>query len=213
MAHPQPQPAGIGAAASAAGYAAMQLEEAIRHHVEVANRDPTGSVTPSAEPEGSTDTIGGDSDDGYGQAEEKKITEIARQMSRLSRQSSVRHPLAAGEPTTNPFVDPEADPELNPHSEQFNSRRWLKNMLQITARDPERYPRRTAGVSFRNLNVYGYGTAADYQTDVANMWLKTAGWFRGLMGAGKKVRIDILRGFEGMVRSGELLVVLGRPGR
>jgi hypothetical protein len=68
-------------------------------------------------------------------------------------------------------------------------------------------------LSFRNLNVHGYGTAADYQMNVANMWLKAEGWLEGILGYRKALRIDILRNFEGLVRSGEMLVVLGRPGR
>jgi ABC-type multidrug transport system ATPase subunit len=34
-----------------------------------------------------------------------------------------------------------------------------------------------------------------------------------MVGKGQKRRIDILRNFDGLVKSGEMLVVLGRPGR
>ncbi|KAL1964841.1 hypothetical protein VTN77DRAFT_6343 [Rasamsonia byssochlamydoides] len=150
-----------------------------------------------------------DSIEGMGQKQRDEITHLARQLSQLSHRSSIRPGL---EEPPNPFLDPDADPELNPNSDKFNQRKWVKNILQITSRDPERYPRRTAGVSFRNLNAYGYGTAADYQMNVANLWLKGFGWVKSALGFGKKVRIDILRDFEGLVRSGEMLVVLGRPG-
>lgn len=156
-----------------------------------------------------SDTAGKASDDGIGEDEEKQIASLARQMSHISRQSSGNHT----ENTPNPFLEWDRDPELNPNSGDFNPRKWLKCILQITSRDPERYPRRTAGLSFRNLNVHGYGTAADYQMNVANMWLKAAGWLEGILGYRKALRIDILRNFEGLVRSGEMLVVLGRPGR
>jgi ATP-binding cassette subfamily G (WHITE) protein 2 (PDR) len=154
--------------------------------------------------------------DDMSRKERDEITHLARQISQLSRRSS-NHPGpgqgAAAEEPPNPFLNPDADPELNPNSDHFNQRKWVKNLLQIVSRDPQRYPRRTAGVSFRNLNAYGYGTAADYQMNVANAWLKGFGWFKSVLGFGKKVRIDILRDFEGLVRSGEMLVVLGRPGR
>ncbi|QKX55294.1 uncharacterized protein TRUGW13939_02386 [Talaromyces rugulosus] len=139
--------------------------------------------------------------------ERKEITDLARQISETSRQNTAND----GEPV-NPFLDASADPELDPSSGQFNQTKWVKNMLHITSRDPERYPRRTAGVTFRNLNAYGYGTAADYQADVFNTWLKAFGYVRGLLGLRKNMRIDILRDFEGLVKSGEMLVVLGRPG-
>ncbi|KAJ9253878.1 hypothetical protein DTO195F2_6855 [Paecilomyces variotii] len=146
--------------------------------------------------------------DDIGECEEKQITSLARQMSQISRQTSGNHALDS----RNPFLECDKDPELNPNSGDFNPRKWLKSTLQITSRDPERYPRRTAGLSFRDLSVYGYGTAADYQMDVANMWLKAAEWVKGVLGHRKAVRIDILRSFEGLVKSGEMLVVLGRPG-
>lgn len=141
------------------------------------------------------------------QEEQAEITYLARQISQISRRSSAY----AGEPT-NSFLDPTADPELDPNSESFKQKKWVKNLLHITSRDPEKYPRRTAGVTFRNLNAYGYGTAADYQADVFNTWLKAFGHIRGWLGLRKKKRIDILRDFEGLVKSGEMLVVLGRPG-
>lgn len=146
-----------------------------------------------------------------GEDRDRQITTLARSLSQISRQNSLR---AASEPkeSVNTFLD-SSDPELDPNSDQFQSRKWVKNIIQMTSCDPERYPRRTTGVSFRNLNVFGYGTAADYQMDFANFWLKGAGWFRNVLGLQKKVRIDILRDFEGIVHSGEMLVVLGRPGR
>ncbi|KUL89663.1 hypothetical protein ZTR_00514 [Talaromyces verruculosus] len=139
--------------------------------------------------------------------ERDEITYLARQISQISRRSS----LPSGEPT-NSFLDTTTDPELDPNSESFNQKKWVKNLLHITSRDPETYPRRTAGVRFRNLNAYGFGTAADYQADVFNTWLKAFGYMRGWLGLRKKRRIDILRDFEGLVKSGEMLVVLGRPG-
>ncbi|RAK94492.1 hypothetical protein BO79DRAFT_185084 [Aspergillus costaricaensis CBS 115574] len=153
----------------------------------------------------SSDSACLESEDSIRREDQQAITALARSLSHLSSKSGI------GE-GTNTFLDPTSDPELNPNSEQFNSQKWTKNLLRITSRDPDRYPRRTAGVSFRNMNVFGYGTAADYQANVANMWLKGFGWFREKLGYGKKVRIDILRNFEGFVHSGELLVVLGRPG-
>ena len=135
---------------------------------------------------------------------EDKITGLARDLSRVSMENSRG---------INTFLDPTSRADLDPNSERFSARRWLKNTLDVSSRDPDSYPRRSAGVSFRNLNVFGYGTAVDYQTTVGNMWLKGFGWLQRLFGSEKKIRIDILRNFEGFVRSGEMIVVLGRPGR
>ncbi|WEW58654.1 Multidrug resistance protein [Emydomyces testavorans] len=149
-----------------------------------------------------------DGDGGMTKDQEHEIEDLARQVSRISLRSSSYHHGNV----VNPFLEPDADPELNPNDKQFKVRKWLKTILHIQSRDPDRFPKRTAGVSFRNMNVYGYGTAADYQADVGNTPLKAVGAIKNLLGIGKKLRIDILRNFEGLVRSGEMLVVLGRPG-
>ena len=135
---------------------------------------------------------------------------LSRIMSHVSGRS---HAVDEGGQPLNPFLDWEKDPELNPHEKTFKLRKWLKTLLAISSRDPERYPKRTAGVSFRNMNVYGYGSAADYQADVGNTPLKGFNMVKSLFGGGDKTRIDILRNFEGLVKSGEMLIVLGRPGR
>jgi ABC-type uncharacterized transport system ATPase subunit len=82
-------------------------------------------------------------------------------------------------------------------------------MVELVAGEGHSF--RTSGVAFQNLNVYGYGQATDYQKDVFNIVLSTAGVVRNLLGSGKR-RIDILRSFDGVVRKGEMLVVLGPPG-
>ena len=181
------------------------------------NIDETSSTLVSPNPNrqsktDSTDTAGDLLKDDIGEENEDIIVDVARSISRVSQEfSRVSRDFASR--GVNTFLDPGSRPDLDPQSNNFNSRRWVKNMLDVCARDPDRYPRRSAGVSFRNLNVFGYGSAVDYQTTVSNMWLKGAGWLQSILGSGKKVRIDILRNFEGFVRSGEMLVVLGRPGR
>jgi hypothetical protein len=143
----------------------------------------------------------------------KEITALARTFSQLSDKGYAEKGAPHHE-GINTFLETDQDPELNPNdTDNFNSRKWARNFLQMTSRDPDRYPRRTAGVSFRNLNVFGYGTAADYQTNFGNAWLKMASWVQGQLGLREKKRIDILRNFEGIVHEGEMLVVLGRPGR
>ena len=68
------------------------------------------------------------------------------------------------------------------------------------------------GVSFQNLNVYGFGTATGYHKTFANYPLAYISNLRTLFERSRKSRIDILRNFEGLVASGEMLLVLGRPG-
>ncbi|KAF8189914.1 ABC-2 type transporter-domain-containing protein [Mycena galopus ATCC 62051] len=114
----------------------------------------------------------------------------------------------------NPFEDTQGDETLDPRSPSFDIAAWLKSVMQIVSRDPRIFLwGRTAGVSFRDLNVHGTGLPTDYQKTIGNVWLGVFGSLRGLLGMGNgKRKIQILRNFDGLVKSGELLVVLGRPG-
>lgn len=130
-----------------------------------------------------------------------EVAELAKSLTRRSTWSNV-----AG----NPF-EAEKDSSLDPHSENFRARHWVRSMIKLSEAE-NRLPGRTAGVAFRNLNVHGYGAATDYQKDVGNIWLESIGLAKKALGLSKPRRIDILRDFEGLVESGEMLVVLGPPG-
>ncbi|KAM0756056.1 putative ABC transporter [Meredithblackwellia eburnea MCA 4105] len=142
-----------------------------------------------------------------------QVTQLARQLSRQVSQASGSTRIG------NPFLDSgeKLDSVLDPLSPNFSVSEWVKHVSALTSRDPERYLRRTAGVSFSNLNVFGFGKASDYQKTVGNafvdaVWDSITALGRA-MGVGKPLnKIRILREFEGLVKSGEMLIVLGRPG-
>jgi ATP-binding cassette, subfamily G (WHITE), member 2, PDR len=132
-----------------------------------------------------------------------EVTQLARQFTGLSQQQSRGEYINSFHGSDNAALDP--------NSGKFNAREWVENLVGLVSRDPERYPTRTAGVSFRNLNVHGFGTPTDYQKTFGNYPLEVGTIFNSLTGRGKS-KIDILRNFDGLIRSGEMLVVLGRPG-
>ncbi|EEP76489.1 ATP-dependent permease PDR15 [Uncinocarpus reesii 1704] len=167
-----PAPFGVPALAAEAGaelqdaFSARPFEENESGSQTRTYADETKPSTASSVTAGKVSELEGD--DGITKDQEHELQGLARQVSRISRRSSVYN----HENVVNPFLDTEADPELNPASQQFKVRKWLKTILHIQSRDPDMFPKRTAGVSFRNMNVYGYGTAADYQADVGNTPLK-----------------------------------------
>ncbi|KEF51094.1 ATPase [Exophiala aquamarina CBS 119918] len=111
----------------------------------------------------------------------------------------------------NPFLGSN-NPQLDPQSTEFNVRAWLQAVMNITSRDLERYPKGLAGIAYRNLSAHGLGNQTDYQKTFGNYPLGLFKWAKRLVSQEKKTRIQILRDFDGLVRSGEMLVVLGRPG-
>jgi ATP-binding cassette subfamily G (WHITE) protein 2 (PDR) len=112
----------------------------------------------------------------------------------------------------NPFLD-SSDPTLNPNSEKFDSKAWLRHVMSIESREPEKYPQQISGVAFKNLGAFGYGTTADYKKTVATAPLELFTLAKKLTGLQNKTKIQILQRFNGLVKRGETCVVLGRPGR
>lgn len=136
--------------------------------------------------------------------EEERLTVLAKSISSELKQQDSK-PL-------NPFSDSD-NPALDPHSSEFSIVAWLQVVMSITSRDPEEYPHSVAGVAYKDLSAHGVGEATDYQKTFGNYPLELVKFAKKLMSQGESAKIQILRDFEGLVRSGEMLLVLGRPGR
>ncbi|EXJ73588.1 ATPase [Cladophialophora psammophila CBS 110553] len=130
---------------------------------------------------------------------DERVRYLARQFSRTSTRTEDANPFAATPGSS-----------LDPTSDNFQTRDWIKALFNLQSKD-DRFLARTAGVAFRNLSAHGFGSATDYQKTVGNVPFQAVGLVRKLMGVGQH-RIDILRGFDGLVNHGEMLVVLGPPG-
>lgn len=139
--------------------------------------------------------------EGYVEGQEL-VRELTRQLSRRS----TNHTLVG-----NPFTDEAKDPAIDPNSPTFNARKWMQTVLGIRSRDENAHPGRTSGISFRNLSAFGYSDGADYQKTVSNLPLQITGAVKSLMG-NKGSKVQILRYFDGLVKAGEMCVVLGPPG-
>ena len=135
------------------------------------------------------------------------------QVQKLARQITAHSvKTLGGHNYPNPFLEQDdLDPSLNPTSKAFKPEAWVRTLIGLQSRDPERYPQRVAGVSYKNLHVHGFGSLTDYQKTFGNYPLSLVSLFNRITGRGKR-KIQILRDFEGLVKSGEMLVVLGRPG-
>ncbi|KAI1497952.1 ABC-2 type transporter-domain-containing protein [Biscogniauxia marginata] len=170
-------------------------------------RTRTTSVTEVGNGSIGKDTAAGDSgsaDDGEEAELERRESIVLALARKYTTQSNVN-----GVAGSNPFLDSGEDSPLNPNSPNFSARAWAKAIVNLAESDGEGF--RTAGVCFQNLNVHGFGAETDYQKDVGNVWLEGVGLMRKALGHGQR-KIDILRNFDGLVRKGEMLVVLGPPG-
>ncbi|KAL2848368.1 ABC-2 type transporter-domain-containing protein [Aspergillus pseudoustus] len=133
------------------------------------------------------------------------ITHLARRLT----SHSVTHREELGT-LPNPFIHGD-DPRLNPQSEKFDAAHWAQLVLKISSEDPSRYPKRKAGFSFRNLSVSGIGSPVAYQKTFASMVLQPLDMVTSLLHRQER-EIQILKQHDGLLQSGEMLLVLGRPG-
>lgn len=133
--------------------------------------------------------------------------ELVRIATALSR----RYSIATGEPSRvhTLVTEDENAPALDPTSSQFDIYEWLQNFVQ-TLRNQGITAKKT-GVVWKNLNVSGTGAALQVQETVLSMLMAPLR-LGELFSFGKKEPKHILRSFDGLVKSGELLIVLGRPG-
>jgi len=127
----------------------------------------------------------------------------------LSRVSSIAPGVVA-------INNPDIDPRLDPNSDNFNSRYWVKNYKNLMDKDPDHYRTYSLGVVYKDLRAFGDATDADYQTNVVNAPLKYAGKAIKTLftskAAKKAQQFDILKSMDALVKPGEVVVVLGRPG-
>ncbi|ROW14985.1 hypothetical protein VPNG_03404 [Cytospora leucostoma] len=102
-----------------------------------------------------------------------------------------------------------SDPALDPRNKEFDAAKWVKNLVRQVEANGGR-PART-GIMFKDLTVSGTGDAVQLQHTVDSVMTGPLrpGEFLHL---GKKQPKRILNKFNGVLESGELLIVLGRPG-
>ncbi|KAK0766512.1 hypothetical protein N5P37_000237 [Trichoderma harzianum] len=140
--------------------------------------------------------------------EQEDKTELKRIATALSRRQSQVAAPARRQSTGLGTVD-EYDATLDPDRHEFDLSKWLLRFIREL--NEKGLADRQIGVSFRNLDVFGSGSAIQLQNTVGSVLtapLRLGEFFS----FGKKEPKHILHNFNGLVKSGELLVVLGRPG-
>lgn len=146
----------------------------------------------------------------YGELSEDERNHLHRLASSMHRSrsyaSSKEQPLERQDTLAGVSDD---DPRLNPSSPEFDLYVWAR--AYIRAMDEGDIKSVRAGFTFKKLNVSGSGNAVNLQSDFASVFMVP---FRlgEYINFGPKPEKKILRNFNGVVKSGEMLIVLGRPG-
>lgn len=109
------------------------------------------------------------------------------------------------------FGSNDPDSPLNPCGRHFDARSWAINVAALAQEGGQSF--RQVGLCFQDVNVFGYGTLADFQKDVGNIWLTLPSIAHRLFARkAAQIKTDILRRFNGIIRPGEMCIVLGPPG-
>jgi ATP-binding cassette subfamily G (WHITE) protein 2 (PDR) len=140
-----------------------------------------------------------------------RVTQLARRLTRQSSRAVSQHGAQSQAYDDDDQFLIEKGTELDPFSDSFNVKAWTRKIVGITSRDPVNHPQRTSGIAMRDLHVYGYGSDTGFQQTVGNALLGAVGSVKEMFGGGKR-RVDILNGFDILLESRDMLVVLGPPG-
>jgi ABC-type multidrug transport system ATPase subunit len=102
------------------------------------------------------------------------------------------------------------DPRIDPTNTKFDAYLWSRKRLRMLQQEGVKFPR--AGITFKNLRVAGSGEALQLQETVGSILSAPLRPANFLSLSRKKEHKTILRNFDGVIKGGELLMVLGRPG-
>ncbi|KAF7984655.1 hypothetical protein HWV62_12906 [Athelia sp. TMB] len=136
------------------------------------------------------------------------VDDLRRTMSRRS-ESAAEHglPPSVGRKASQPPSS--AGSERTLAQEPFDFEKTLRDVVK--RRDEAEHKTRELGVLFKDLRVVGLGASASFAPTLGSTLNPL-----GVLDAVKNMRHppikDILSGFEGVVRPGEMLLVLGSPG-
>lgn len=135
---------------------------------------------------------------------DENLTHLARRIS--SQATSYRD-------STPCALNPEPGSHLDPNSHTFKPRAWVREFVRLLESDPKAAEPRALSVAFRRWSVFGWTAGTESQSTTLSI-LKDIAWYlaRRLVRNRQGRKVEILRDFEGVVRKGEMLLVLGPPG-
>ena len=142
------------------------------------------------------------------------VQELSRRLSKGRSNAPITGILQTPQHSVLPEEDEKKDEVLtiDPFDEEnkFDLARLLREMYQ--ASDERGNLRRTMGIAFRDLTVTGVGSGVELNQTFGSLLtspLRIVSGIRAMMNPPIKT---IIQDFEGCVKPGEMLLVLGRPG-
>jgi ABC-type multidrug transport system ATPase subunit/ABC-type multidrug transport system permease subunit len=186
-----------------------QSNVAVSHPAENWTKDPSSPTSPASS-SSSVDQPLNDGNIEKPQLKKRRTTQTEDDLFRaLSRRRTT---------TSHATHTSEADRELEQEESEGIERLMSRMFGNERQRQSEEEKTRHSGVIFRNLTVKGVGLGASLQPTVGDIFLGLPRMLFNLLSKGPKAAFakppvrDLISNFDGCVRPGELLLVLGRPG-
>lgn len=163
----------------------------------------------NGQPQNMKETKASDTDGSNGSPIERAVTrpEIDHE-ERRNLQRALTSMSMSRQATHHSIAEPN-DPTMDPSSDSFDLKKFLRSFRHYL--EEEGVEMKKLSVVYKDLNVYGSGAALQLQKTVTDMLLAPIRP-QEFISFGKKERKQILRSFDGIIKAGELCVVLGRPG-
>ncbi|KAI1105535.1 ABC-2 type transporter-domain-containing protein [Jackrogersella minutella] len=140
----------------------------------------------------------------------EEVQELRQMVAELS--SRLNHTTSTGPNPINrisSIAEDEEENALDPQHEDFDIRQWLQ--LFTKGLEDQGHKGLRTGVVFKSLSISGSGEPVQFQKTVTDIFLQPLKLLNLFSHQRPKER-KILHSFSGLVESGELLLVLGRPG-
>lgn len=110
----------------------------------------------------------------------------------------------------------EIDPRLNPDSPEFEARYWVECLRRLQLNNSETFKPADLGIIYKDLSCHGFKVDEDFELDFVNAPYKIVrNFIREKLSSETKRRsqmFDILKPMDGIIKPGELTVLLGKPG-
>ncbi|KAK9477636.1 ABC-2 type transporter-domain-containing protein [Lipomyces japonicus] len=103
-----------------------------------------------------------------------------------------------------------ADGQLNLDSDEFDLQQILRRVIQ--KEDDQGIKLRSIGIMFKNLTARGIDQSASFAPSLAEVARNIVSWPWKIVFRDHLLTRNIIEDFNGLVKQGEMLLVLGRPG-
>lgn len=109
-------------------------------------------------------------------------------------------------------MTPDSASAIESENQAQNNLKYDNSLLNRWIEHKQRKTHVQLGLAFQHLHVHGFSSSSQYQHTVISYLSLLPKFVASSLGHKAEEKVQILQDFNGVVQSGEMLLVLGRPG-